>query len=80
MAFDNHYDVVMNDVYNLVIPSKYPWPRTFTIASKITFLDNLNKYFADIADFEKCTEIQKLKVKLLKYGKKKSQTSGSNFI
>jgi hypothetical protein len=56
---ENHFNQVMIDTYELLISKRIKWPYELDNDQKIEFMEHVIKYFSDIEDYIKCSEIQK---------------------
>lgn len=64
---DSNYDeLVFDDLFEVIQKSKTPWPKQYTRAQKLKFLNSLEKHFVDRDDFEKCKVVVKIKNIVLK--------------
>lgn len=70
----NHFNQVMVDTYALLTSRRIKWPYELDNNQKIEFMEHVIKYFSDIEDYKKCSDIQK---KLTAFSKriKKSKSS-----
>jgi len=58
---EDYTEIIMDDVYELLINYKNPWPRNYTKVQKLEFLDKLISYFEDNQYYEKCDKIKHIK-------------------
>lgn len=77
--------IIIKDLYEMILQSskksdkKYTiWPKSYHKVKKVEFLDKLKSYFEAEQDYEKCSEINKLKEEVLYgedfFGNKKNPT------
>jgi hypothetical protein len=61
---EDYTDIIMDDVYDLLISYKNPWPKNYTKVQKLEFLDKLISYFEENEYYEKCDKIKYIKQRI----------------
>ena len=57
--------MVMDDLYTVLILHPNPWPSDYTKKMKVEFLDKLIEYYTGCEEYERCKDLQKLKMEII---------------
>lgn len=61
----DYTEMVIHDMYAVLTTQDNPWPGTYTKAKKLEFIDRMLEYLQLNEDFEKCTDLQKMKKEII---------------
>jgi hypothetical protein len=62
LDMENYLDQALDDIYaTLVDTSKNPWPKHFTCAHKLDFIDTLVNHYTLKEEYEKCSKLVEIK-------------------
>jgi len=62
LDMENYLDQALDEIYKTLINEEIdPWPRHFTPAHKVDFIDTLLVHYTLKEEYEKCSELIKIK-------------------
>lgn len=63
---NKYFDITMDEVYELLIHTKNPWPASFSKVRKLQLLDNIINYYTEQEAFERCDVLSKIRTKIMR--------------
>lgn len=61
----DYTDVVIQDMCEILITHKNPWPSDFTKRKKLEFLDKIIAYLTDTQQYERCGILTDMKERIV---------------